>query len=121
MLGTTGSQRIDRLVHDLVEHAATAGDIVQGEEAGGAMDALRTFMFEHVYLGPTARREHAKIERVISTLFSHYVDLPGGPPDGGGAPDADLAQRVTDYVAGMTDRYCIRTFESLSVPDAFAL
>ena len=47
---------------------------------------------------------------------------PGAPlPDGGGAPGADMAQRVTDYVSGMTDRYCIRVFEDLSVPDAFAL
>ena len=28
--------------------------------------------------------------------------------------------RVTDYLAGMTDRFCIRVFESLSVPVAFA-
>ncbi|HEX2017216.1 MAG TPA: hypothetical protein VGN69_11010, partial [Solirubrobacteraceae bacterium] len=31
-----------------------------------------------------------------------------------------LARRVTDYLAGMTDRYCIRAFTELSVPDAFA-
>jgi dGTPase len=31
------------------------------------------------------------------------------------------AQRVTDWLAGMTDRYCIRAFEALSVPEAFAL
>ncbi len=119
VLGTTGSTRIDRLVHDLVEHSAPAADIVQGTEAGEAMDALRTFMFEHVYLGQAARREHAKIRQVIRTLFEHYVDLPGGPPDGGGAPGADLPQRITDYLSGMTDRYCIRTFESLAVPDGF--
>ena len=33
---------------------------------------------------------------------------------------ADLAQRVTDYLAGMTDRYCIRAYTALTVPDAFA-
>jgi dGTPase len=121
VLGDTGSARIDTLVNDLVEHSAVAGEIVQGGEAGEAMDALRTFMFDHVYLGETARREHAKIERVLRTLFEYYVEDPGRIPDGGGAPDADLAQRVTDWLAGMTDRYCIRAFESLSVPEAFAL
>ncbi len=121
VLGDTGPHRIDALVHDLVEHSELAGDIVQGEEVGGAMDDLRTFMFDHVYLGPIARREHAKIDRVVRTLFEYYVAEPDRIPDGGGSPDADLAQRVTDWLAGMTDRYCIRAFEALSVPEAFAL
>jgi dGTPase len=121
VLGDTGSRRIDALVHDLVEHSEVAGDIVQGDEVGGAMDRLRTFMFDHVYLGPIARREHAKIDRVVRTLFEYYVAEPDRIPDGGGARDADLAQRVTDWLAGMTDRYCIRAFEALSVPEAFAL
>jgi dGTPase len=121
VLGDTGSRRIDALVHDLVEHSEVAGDIVQGDVAGEAMDTLRTFMFDRVYLGETARREHAKIERMMRTLFEHYVAEPDRIPDGGGAPDADLPQRVTDWLAGMTDRYCIRAFEALSVPEAFAL
>jgi len=121
VLGTSGSGRIDTLVHDLVEESLAAGDIVQGPQAGGAMDALRTFMFDRVYLAPRARREQAKVERVIATLFDHYCEVEGGPPDGGGAADADLPQRVTDYIAGMTDRYCIRAFEELALPDAVAL
>jgi len=121
VLGETGSRRIDRLVHDLVETSAVAGDIVQGAEAGAAMDALRNFMFERVYLGPAARREHVKIERVVRTLFDHYADDPMRLPDGGGVPGAEPAQRVTDYLAGMTDRYCIRAFEALAVPESFAV
>src|SRR3954470_11489811 len=48
VLGPTGSKRIDTLVHDLVETSEQAGDIVQGEVVGEAMDALRTFMFDEV-------------------------------------------------------------------------
>jgi dGTPase len=118
VLGTTGSQRIDALVHDVVEASERAGDIVQGEIAGGAMAALRDFMFERVYLGPTARREHAKIERVLRALFHHYCEHPEEIPPLDRS--ADLPTRVTDYLAGMTDRFCIRAFEALSVPDAFA-
>jgi dGTPase len=120
VLGSTGSRRIDALVHDLVEHSEPAGDIVQGPRAGAAMDELRTFMFERVYLGEAARREHAKIERVLGTLFAFYAEAPSRLPDGGGAPGADEPQRVTDYLAGMTDRFCIRAFEALAVPESFA-
>jgi dGTPase len=120
VLGPDGSARIDRLVHDLVEHSAPAGDIVQGEEAGAAMAELRRFMFEEVYLGPAARREAEKVERLIAALFDEYVAHSERLPDGGGAPDADLAQRVCDYIAGMTDRFASRAFTRLSVPSEFA-
>jgi dGTPase len=118
VLGDTGPRRIDALVHDLVEHSEAAGEIVQGARAGSAMAELRTFMFERVYLGPEARREHAKIELVVRSLFDHYCTHPEQIPDS--IPDGELARRVTDYLAGMTDRFCIRTFEELSVPVAFA-
>jgi dGTPase len=120
VLGPDGSSRIDRLVHDLVEHSAVAGDIVQGAEAGAAMADLRRFMFDSVYLGPAARREAVKVERLIRVLFEEYTEHPERLPDGGGLPDADLAQRVTDYIAGMTDRFATRVFTQLSVPSEFA-
>jgi dGTPase len=123
VLGHTGSARIDALVHDMVEHSERAGDIVQGPEAGPAMSALREFMFKRVYLGPAVRAERTKIEAVIRRLFEHYVAHPRLLPGGAEADPADegaLAQRVTDYLAGMTDRYCIAAYTELQVPRAFA-
>ena len=118
ILGDTGPHRIDTLVHDLVETSHTASDIVQGDEVGAAMGELRSFMFERVYLGPEATREHAKIHLVISTLFDRYCDHPDEIPDS--IPPGSVERRVTDYIAGMTDRYCISAYEALSVPAAFA-
>jgi dGTPase len=124
VLGTSGSARIDVLVHDMVEHSELAGDIVQGPLAGPAMSELREFMFERVYLGPAVRAEHAKIAAVVRRLFEHYAEhpeqLPSGPDGGRGEGEAELAERVTDYLAGMTDRYCIRAYTELQVPQAFA-
>ena len=119
-LGETGSARIDMLVHDLIENSESAGAIVQGDEAGAAMDELRSWMFENVYLGPQARAEHDRIDRVIRTLFNHYSSSPELIPDGGGFAGDDLAVRVTDYISGMTDRFCVRIFEELTVPESFA-
>jgi len=112
ILGETGSARIDRLVHDLVEHSERAGDIVQGAEVGGAMLRLRTFMFEHVYLGPTARAEHAKIERVLRGLFDWYCEHPEDLPEG---------SDVIDWLAGMTDRYAIRAWTERFVPQGHSV
>jgi dGTPase len=119
ILGPTGSTRIDALVHDLVEHSERAGDIVQGRTVGRAMLSLRSFMFERVYLGPRARAEHAKIERVLRGLFDYYCEHPDEPPpavDGGAEPD-----RVIDYLAGMTDRFAIRAWTERFVPQGLTL
>jgi dGTPase len=107
LLGATGSDRVETLVVDVLRHSEDTADIVQGEEVGAAMLRLREFMFEHVYLGPVAQRERPRIERMMRALFDHYADELGDE------------QRVVDWLAGMTDRYAIREFENLSVPQGF--
>src|ERR671911_997750 len=71
LLGETGARRIDRLVHDLVEASEGAGDIRQSDEVGAAMLALRSFMFERVYLGPHTREQHEQAREVIGEIFEH--------------------------------------------------
>jgi dGTPase len=115
LLGPTGARRIDALVSDLVVTSRTAGDIVQGDDVGAAMLRLRDFMFDRVYLGPAARSEHARVDWTVRGLVNHYLDHPSEVP--AVRPDADEAQRVIDYVAGMTDRYCIATFRRLALPE----
>jgi dGTPase len=101
LLGQTGSRRIDALVHDLVETSARAGDIRQSEEIGAAMLALRSFMFDRVYLAEAGRAEQAKARATVQRIFEHLVER-GDPVDA-----------VVDYVAGMTDRFAISFAESL--------
>jgi dGTPase len=115
VLGETGSARIDKLVTDLVEHSAAAGEIRQGDEVGEAMLRLREFMFERVYLAGPAQREQVRIRRMLTALFDHLAADPPPPL----VEDASEADRVTDYIAGMTDRYAVRAFEALSVPQGF--
>jgi dGTPase len=115
LLGPSGSARIDTLVRDIVSHSIPAGDIVQGDEVGSAMLRLRKFMFDRVYLGPAARHEQERVQRTLRGLFDHYMEHPGETPEG--EPGAGDTQRVTDYLAGMTDRYCIARFTELTVPE----
>jgi dGTPase len=92
LLGDSGSRRIDALVHDLVETSAVAGDIVQSEEIGESMLALRSFMFERVYL----QQDHVPARATVRRIFEELVDERGMP-----VGDA------TDYLAGMTDRFAL--------------
>ncbi|HET7745256.1 MAG TPA: HD domain-containing protein [Gaiellaceae bacterium] len=109
VLGPTGSARIDTLVHDIVETSEGAGDIRQSPEVGEAMLSLRAFMFERVYLGPQVEPEHARAHDAVRRIFDALVDEPERVPAGGD----DFATRVTDYVAGMTDRFALDYADSL--------
>jgi dGTPase len=92
LLGDTGSRRIDTLVHDVVENSALAGDIVQSDEIGEAMLALRAFMFERVYLA----QDHGPADAAVRRVFEQLVDERGMDVQG-----------ATDYLAGMTDRFAL--------------
>lgn len=101
LLGDTGSQRIDALVLDLVESSERAGDIVQSEEIGSAMLALRSFMFERVYLGEHARGEHERAHATVSAIFEHL------------AARGDSEEEIRSFVSGMTDRFALTYAEQL--------
>ena len=109
LLGMTGSERIDTLVHDLVETSEAAGDVVQGDEVGEAMLSLRAFMFERVYLGPRVTPEHERVRLVLRAIFDRLVAEPERLPPG----DEALETRITDYLAGMTDRFALGYAEAL--------
>jgi dGTPase len=114
-LGPTGAKRIDTLVSDIVAASREANDVEQSEEIGGAMLRLRKFMFERVYLGAEARSEHERVRRTLRGLFEHYLKHPEEVPEV--ASGADEVQRITDWIAGMTDRFCIATFRRLALPE----
>ena len=103
LLGPTGSERIDRLVHDIVDSSAAAGEIRQSSEVAEAMLSLRAFMFDRVYLGPQASPSTAvrgrRSRRSSSALVDDAERLPAG--------EGPLADRVVDYLAGMTDRFAL--------------
>ena len=105
-------------MHDLVETSDVAGDIRQSEPVAEAMLALRAFLFERVYgQGPL----RAEAERAASSCAACSRTSASTPRDmDDGEPPIDLATRVTDHVAGMTDRFALRRFEELLLPLAQA-
>jgi dGTPase len=113
VLGRTTSQRLTRLVGDIVTESRAAERIRQSPEVGEAFMRLRKFMFTRVYLAPPASIESERARGVVQHLFEWYMANPEELPD---SPEPDLVRRVTDYVAGMTDRYALRDFRMRFMP-----
>jgi len=74
------------------------------------MLSLRSFMFERVYLGPQVEPQHREAERVVRTIFGRLADDPKRLPPG----ERALEERITDYLAGMTDRFALAYAERLA-------
>ncbi len=68
------------------------------------MLSLRSFMFENVYLAPRGEHDRRVAVEVVGRIFAFYADHPDELPE---KRPGDLAERVTDYVAGMTDRFAL--------------
>ncbi len=130
LLGETGSERIDALVHDLVDASDDAGDIVQSPAVAEAMDELRSFLFRTVYARSAEESGNERILALLDGLFHHYLahpellplsccdDVgPGTTADGG--YDEVLVRSVTDHIAGMTDRYVQKVYFDTFVPRAW--
>lgn len=120
VLGDSHGERINTLVTDLV--STSSGDEIRlSPEAFQALDTLRDFMFQHVYLRDELKAEQDKAVGCVRALFSHYLDHPDQVPEEYHQAPGDLSTRIADFIAGMTDRYALRTYEQLFLPQGWLM
>jgi len=118
MLGHSTSERINTVVHAILSASADLPDVAMPAEVERAMNRLRDFMFERVYRNPVAKGEERKAREILEMLYSHYIahtdELPADyrtPPSG-----EERHRAVSDYIAGMTDRYAVTSFREIYIP-----
>ena len=121
VLGETHGQRINAMISDIVRESQGQPHLRMSDPMQQASDEMRAFLFEKVYMDKWRKLEEEKCDHVIVSLFAYYMEHPGQMPleyvqisyrDG-------TERAVTDFLACMTDRYAIRTYNSLFVPDSF--
>ena len=117
VLGPDHSSRIQTLVMDMVETSAAADDIRMSDSVWDAMMELRAFLFARVYTAPVVMAEVDKATRLVGALFDYYVAHTEEVPEEYRAiAEGDDLSAVTDYVAGMTDRFAKNLFQQLFIP-----
>lgn len=116
-LGCDHSARIQTLVLDMVEASLSSERIVLSQDIWDAMMELRSFLFERVYQAPSVLNEVYKATHLLSDLFDYYVsNIEKVPEEYREISEGDSLQAVTDYVAGMTDRYARNVYQDLFIP-----
>jgi dGTPase len=108
VLGRHHSARVGRIVEDLVMHSVDSPLLNMSDEVCEATDALKDFLYDHVYLSESLTTEAEKVQGMIRQLFDLYMTSDAALYEAVNLVPADTPARarvVCDYVAGMTDRF----------------
>lgn len=123
VLGKTHGERINTMITDILANSTDEPLILMSEEVQQATDTMRSFLFEHVYQDSWRSDEEQKCDFILKRLYEHFIGHPEQMPaefreiaDEEGVPRA-----VVDFIASMTDRYAIRLFRQLFMPEAFSV
>ena len=124
VLGDTCRERLNTLIHDIVEQSRGTEYVRQSAEIAEGMRMLRELMFANVYRNPEAKKEEEKAKKMLISLYTYYQEHPEQKSReyrnqlGCGE---DKTQVECDYIAGMTDQYSMHKYEELFVPKAWAV
>ena len=122
LLGYTIRERLNTLIHNIVENSQGKDTIQMSEEVYQAMLDLRKIMFQNVYLNPKAKKEEAKAIDMLSKLYEYYMEHPQKMSKEYVnliATGTSLNQAVCDYLSGMTDQYSMQKFQEIFIPKAW--
>jgi dGTPase len=108
------------MINDIIRNSENVNDIRMSAEVAEAMQGLRKFMFQTLYVNPVAKSEEVKARKMLIELYEYYRKNIDELPENylrfireyGEKPE----RVICDYIAGMTDRYCISKFEDIFVP-----
>lgn len=115
-----GPSRNDRLTTLITSVIAESGDgsIRLAEDVQEGYTQLQQFLFEAVYKNPRAKGEEHKAQDIVRRLYEHYSAHPDDLPDDYKVTleQEGAARAAVDYVAGMSDRYCVAVYSDLYLP-----
>jgi len=120
-LGDTKSARINTLVLSAVR--SSVEDIALDPETAAAFEFLHSFMFERVYTNPVCKSEESKAIDMISWLYQYFASRADRLPE----EYRHIVERegperaAADYIAGMTDRFAVHTFEACFIPKSWRI
>jgi len=121
VLGNNSRTRINNMIMNIIVESEKNGEIMMSPEFQEATDELRGFMFKNVYLDSAAKKDETKAQNIVKQLYEYIKENPEHLPDEYSRmlSKFDIDRVVCDYVAGMTDRYAVKKFENIFIPDSW--
>jgi dGTPase len=117
--GEPGRQWIGSMITSVVDESMRTGRIAMESSRLQVMHRLRAFMFERVYIRPEVEPQRRRAMEIVRNLVEYYCEHANEIPESYRHPEAEPLTQVIDYVAGMTDRFAIRTHDRIFRPKLF--
>lgn len=121
LFGSRHGDRINNMIANVTENSDGKDRVAMDPEHREQLDVLRNFMFQNVYQSKSVKHEEdlLKIEVVLTSLYEYFKEYPREMPQDlyRLGQEEDMETAVKDYVAGMTDRYAMRLYSRLFVPE----
>ncbi|MGH1446255.1 MAG: deoxyguanosinetriphosphate triphosphohydrolase [Cognatishimia sp.] len=113
LIANSGVKSVQDVRHNGAPVIAFSDDVLE------QLNVIRKFLFTRMYRAPSVMEKRAQVTRVVEALFPLFMErtdlLPANWQDDiRQLPDETaIARKVSDYIAGMTDRYALTEFERL--------
>lgn len=121
VLGATSRERINKMISSAYENSFGKDKVSLSREVDEAMTELRNFMFDRVYMMDTAKREEERAGHMLSCMYDYFYSNKDKLPKMYKEllDSYDLSTVICDYLSGMTDRYAIKIFTQIFIPQSF--
>jgi dGTPase len=124
ILGDTHAKRINTMVTSVIHNSALIDldAILMSRDILTATSRLRDFLYQRVYESEEIISEFRKAQKILRDLYEYYlghmeevfVDIPK-------EEKLNNHRMVCDFIAGMTDRFALMTYERLFLPQQWTV
>ncbi|WP_065332460.1 deoxyguanosinetriphosphate triphosphohydrolase [Tritonibacter mobilis] len=114
-IAASGAQSVEEI--RALDHAV----VTFSDEVWAQLKELRGFMFTQMYRAPSVMVVRERVAVVVKALFAYYLENTMAMPERWHAEirkassETDRARIVSDYIAGMTDRFALQLYDELAL------
>lgn len=118
LLGDTHGKRIDTMVKDVINNSIESPNIKMSDEILNATEGLRDYLYDEVYSRKEIIDEIRKAIKALKELFFYFMENPQIiiKSQYKVANESELQRIVCDFVAGMSDKMALNTYEQVFLP-----
>ena len=130
IIGGRNSHRIATMVNDLIAETRKQDDgtLVMSEPILDTTVHLRRFLYKNVYRTSRVHDDFKKAMKILRELYQFFMEedikLPSGEVWGADIKypqDTPRYRKVSDFIAGMTDRYALDLYSNLFFPKPWSV